>query len=279
VLALLGTADRVDVGDEGSQLLFAEYALASAWLAARSIEQLNRRVLQCAAVTSESLLEVVRVRRLSVELSADLGRRRGHSFGLGPCTEPVRRPAWINSSIQPFPVLGRELPGFSETESRELAEGDPGGSALPLEPEEPSLRAGRRDAQNESSDYRVRYVAYRRIRFQSDEISANHVRRRIAFQDLIGKTVTIYGQTEMTRDLMEARKECGATSVYEAESVQLHDIDSASPFVTYTHQGEPQRLDCDFVAGCDGFHGISHRSIPADKLSIYERVYPFGCGS
>jgi p-hydroxybenzoate 3-monooxygenase len=108
------------------------------------------------------------------------------------------------------------------------------------------------------------------------EIAANHVRRRIAFQDLIGKTVTIYGQTEMTRDLMDARKECGATSVYEAESVQLHDIDSASPFATYTHLGEPQRLDCDFVAGCDGSHGISRRSIPADKLSIYERVYPFG---
>lgn len=108
------------------------------------------------------------------------------------------------------------------------------------------------------------------------EIASNGLRHRVAFHDLIGKTVTIYGQTEMTRDLMDARAECGATSVYEAESVELHDIDSAAPFVTYTHQGESQRLDCDFIAGCDGSHGVSRRSIPSDKLSIYERVYPFG---
>ena len=108
------------------------------------------------------------------------------------------------------------------------------------------------------------------------EIAANHVRRRIAFRDLIGKTVTVYGQTEMTRDLMDARKAGGAISVYEAESVQLHDIDSASPSVTYTHDGEPRRLECDFIAGCDGYHGVSRRSIPSDKLRVYERVYPFG---
>ena len=108
------------------------------------------------------------------------------------------------------------------------------------------------------------------------EIATNHVRRRIAFQDLIGKTVTVYGQTEMTRDLMDARKDSGATSVYEAESVQLHDIDSASPSVTYTHEGESRRLECDFIAGCDGYHGVSRRSIPSDKLRVYERVYPFG---
>jgi p-hydroxybenzoate 3-monooxygenase len=100
------------------------------------------------------------------------------------------------------------------------------------------------------------------------EIAANHVRRRIAFQDLIGKTVTVYGQTEMTRDLMDARKECDAVSIYEA--------DSTSPVVTYTHHGEAQRLECDFIAGCDGYHGVSRRSIPADKLTTYERVYPFG---
>jgi p-hydroxybenzoate 3-monooxygenase len=108
------------------------------------------------------------------------------------------------------------------------------------------------------------------------EIAANHVRRRIALQDLIGKTVIVYGQTEMTRDLMDARTECGAPSVYETESVQLHDIDSAAPYVTYTHHGESRRLDCDFIAGCDGYHGVSRRSIPAGKLDVYERVYPFG---
>jgi p-hydroxybenzoate 3-monooxygenase len=108
------------------------------------------------------------------------------------------------------------------------------------------------------------------------EIAANHQRKRIAFQDLIGKTVAVYGQTEMTRDLMEARTESGATSVYEAESVQLYDIDTTSPSVTYTHHGETRRIECDFIAGCDGFHGISRRSIPSDKLRTYERVYPFG---
>ncbi len=108
------------------------------------------------------------------------------------------------------------------------------------------------------------------------EISVNHARHRIPFQNLIGKTVTVYGQTELTRDLMDARKACGAVSVYEAESIQLHDIDSASPSVTFTHHGEHRRLDCDFIAGCDGYHGVSRRSIPRDKLDIYERVYPFG---
>jgi p-hydroxybenzoate 3-monooxygenase len=108
------------------------------------------------------------------------------------------------------------------------------------------------------------------------EIAANHVRKRIAFQDLIGRTVTVYGQTEMTRDLMDARKECDAVSIYEVESVQLHDVDTASPAVTCTHRGETQRLECDFIAGCDGSHGVSRSSIPADKLTTYERVYPFG---
>jgi p-hydroxybenzoate 3-monooxygenase len=108
------------------------------------------------------------------------------------------------------------------------------------------------------------------------EIATNGQRHRLAFRDLIGKTVTIYGQTEMTRDLMDARAECGAPSIYEAESVELHDIESASPYVTYLHHGEPQRLECEFIAGCDGSHGVSRRSIPSDQLSIYERVYPFG---
>lgn len=108
------------------------------------------------------------------------------------------------------------------------------------------------------------------------KIAANHVHKRIAFQDLIGKTVTVYGQTEMTRDLMDARRQEGGLSVYEAESVQLHDIDGSSPAVTYTYRGESRRLECDFIVGCDGYHGVSRRSIPSDKLRTYERVYPFG---
>lgn len=108
------------------------------------------------------------------------------------------------------------------------------------------------------------------------DIAVNGRRHRIAFHYLIGQTVTIYGQTEMTRDLMDARRQCGATSVYEAESVEPHDVDSDSPYVTYVQHGETQRLECDFIAGCDGSHGVCRRSIPAEKLSTYERVYPFG---
>jgi p-hydroxybenzoate 3-monooxygenase len=83
------------------------------------------------------------------------------------------------------------------------------------------------------------------------------------------------GQTEVTRDLMEARASAGAPSLYEAEDVALHDI-GGSPRVTFRHQGETHEVACDFIAGCDGFHGISRRSIPAASLSVHERVYPFG---
>jgi p-hydroxybenzoate 3-monooxygenase len=108
------------------------------------------------------------------------------------------------------------------------------------------------------------------------EIGASGHRHRINLKSLVGKVVTVYGQTEVTRDLMDARAACGAPSIYEAESVELHDIDSARPSVTFVHNGAKQRLECDFIAGCDGYHGVSRRSIPADALSIFERTYPFG---
>ena len=107
------------------------------------------------------------------------------------------------------------------------------------------------------------------------EIGFNGRRQRIALQALVGRAMTIYGQTEVTRDLMEARAACAAHSVYEAESVQLHDI-GGSPRVTYVHRGVARELHCDFIAGCDGYHGVSRRSIPADKLKVFERTYPFG---
>ncbi len=108
------------------------------------------------------------------------------------------------------------------------------------------------------------------------EIGADNRRHRIPFQQLIGKTVTVYGQTEVTHDLMDARAACGAVSIYEAESVELHDFDGASPWVSYVHHGERRRLDCDFIAGCDGYHGVSRRSVPSSAISVYERTYPFG---
>ena len=100
-------------------------------------------------------------------------------------------------------------------------------------------------------------------------------KHHISFRDLTGKTVTVYGQTEVTRDLMDARAACGAVSLYEVADVRLHDI-LASPSVTGTFEGAPLRIDCDVVAGCDGFHGVSRLTIPADILRSCERVYPFG---
>lgn len=91
-----------------------------------------------------------------------------------------------------------------------------------------------------------------------------------------GKTVTVYGQTEVTRDLMAARAASGAQTVYEALDVQLHDSDSAAPRVSYTRDGVRHEIACDYIAGCDGFHGVSRRSVDPGRITCYERVYPFG---
>lgn len=90
-----------------------------------------------------------------------------------------------------------------------------------------------------------------------------------------GKVVTAYGQTELTQDLMEARAAAGLTTVYQAEDVQLHEFDGAKPTVTFKHKGENVTLACDFIAGCDGFHGVSRASVK-DRVTEYEKVYPFG---
>ncbi|MEQ9570486.1 MAG: FAD-dependent monooxygenase, partial [Nitratireductor sp.] len=102
-------------------------------------------------------------------------------------------------------------------------------------------------------------------------------RHRIDLADLTGgKKVMVYGQTEVTQDLMDKREQTGGVSVYEAANVALHDFDGASPFVTFDKDGVTQRLDCDFIAGCDGYHGAARKSAPATVLKTYERVYPFG---
>ena len=90
-----------------------------------------------------------------------------------------------------------------------------------------------------------------------------------------GRSVTVYGQTEVTHDLMEARTTGGHTTIYEAADVAVHDVGTA-PFVTLAKDGTEIRLDCDFIAGCDGFHGVSRQSIPADAMHAFERIYPFG---
>jgi p-hydroxybenzoate 3-monooxygenase len=108
------------------------------------------------------------------------------------------------------------------------------------------------------------------------EISLNGVRHRIPFRSLVGKTVTVYGQTEVTRDLMQARENLGLPSLYEAKVVRVQDFDSGRPRVHYVQGGRAGEVECDFVAGCDGFHGVSRRCVPAAAAKIYEHTYPFG---
>ena len=91
-----------------------------------------------------------------------------------------------------------------------------------------------------------------------------------------GSSVVVYGQTELTRDLYEARDRMKGTVIHNAEDVQPHDLKSANPYVTYRNGDEVVRIDCDFVIGADGFHGVSRKSIPRDVLKEYEKVYPFG---
>lgn len=91
-----------------------------------------------------------------------------------------------------------------------------------------------------------------------------------------GQNVMVYGQTEVTRDLMDARQAAGLPTVYEASNVAVHDFDSAKPRVTYEKDGVKHELDCDFIAGCDGFHGVCRASVPRDAIREYEKVYPFG---
>nr|GFD15345.1 hypothetical protein [Tanacetum cinerariifolium] len=91
-----------------------------------------------------------------------------------------------------------------------------------------------------------------------------------------GRTVMIYGQTEVTRDLMTARNAAGCETFYNVENVSPQDLKTDRPCVTFEKNGETVHLECDYIAGCDGFHGVARQSIPAEALKIFERVYPFG---
>ncbi len=108
------------------------------------------------------------------------------------------------------------------------------------------------------------------------QICVDGVRHRIDFKELTGKTVMVYGQTEITKDLMDGRAAAGAPTVYGAEDVALHDIFTDRPRVTYRADGKVHEIESDFIAGCDGFHGICRKSIPAEQLHLFERIYPFG---
>jgi len=91
-----------------------------------------------------------------------------------------------------------------------------------------------------------------------------------------GKVVTAYGQTEVTRDLMDARQAAGLNTIYEANNVSIHDYDGSRPRVRYEKGGQTHEIECDFIAGCDGFHGVCRASVPHGAITEYEKVYPFG---
>ncbi len=102
-------------------------------------------------------------------------------------------------------------------------------------------------------------------------------RHRVDLRALTGgKTVMVYGQTELTRDLMDSRRALGAPSVYEARHVSIHGFDGAQPTVRYQTGAQTHEIECDFIAGCDGFHGVCRASVPRGAITEFEKVYPFG---
>lgn len=107
-------------------------------------------------------------------------------------------------------------------------------------------------------------------------ISHGDTQFTIDFKELTDTSVVVYGQTEVTRDLYDAREAMDGTVIFNAENVQIHGADSDAPHVTYTTDGDEHRIDCDFVAGCDGFHGVSRQTIPLTVRREYEKLYPFG---
>lgn len=108
------------------------------------------------------------------------------------------------------------------------------------------------------------------------EILVDGQKHRIDLSALTqGKKVTVYGQTEVTKDLMQARVQAALPSFYESSDVQVHDFDT-QPYVTFSQNGQSYRINCDFIAGCDGYHGVCRASIPADRIQTFEKVYPFG---
>jgi p-hydroxybenzoate 3-monooxygenase len=115
-----------------------------------------------------------------------------------------------------------------------------------------------------------------RLTHDAVEIAFDGRRHRIELEALTGKVVTIYGQAEIQKDLMAAHEAAESNVVYEAEDVSLHGIATDKPRLRYHKAGEGQEISCDFIAGCDGYHGVSRQAIPQEVLRVYERTYPFG---
>ena len=109
-----------------------------------------------------------------------------------------------------------------------------------------------------------------------NNIGINGDLHRIDFKALVGKRVTIYGQQEVVKDLVAQRRADGGPLLFEVDDVSVHDVTSQRPQIRFTYQGKPETIDCDFIAGCDGFHGICRPSIPAERMRVFDRDYPFG---
>lgn len=109
------------------------------------------------------------------------------------------------------------------------------------------------------------------------DIAFDGKRHRVDLNGLTdGKSVMVYGQTEVTRDLFARREATGGVSIYDAQNAMPHDFDRNTPYVTYDKDCITHRIDCDFIAGCDGYHGVSRRSVPDRSIRSFEKVYPFG---
>jgi p-hydroxybenzoate 3-monooxygenase len=119
-------------------------------------------------------------------------------------------------------------------------------------------------------------LARERLLHEGVELAFDGRRHRVDLKALSGKVVTIYGQAEIQKDLMDAHAAACTNVVYEAEDVSLHGIAGDAPSLRYRRHGRDHEIACDFIAGCDGFHGVSRQAIPQEVIRIYERVYPFG---
>jgi p-hydroxybenzoate 3-monooxygenase len=108
------------------------------------------------------------------------------------------------------------------------------------------------------------------------ELRFNRESHRVDLYALTGRAITVYGQHEVVKDLIEARLRSGGQVCFEVDHVSIHDFNGASPRIRFTKDGEPREIVCDFIGGCDGFHGICRPSIPQEALRLFEKVYPFG---
>lgn len=115
------------------------------------------------------------------------------------------------------------------------------------------------------------------MRHEGIYLAFNGTRHRIDFAELTGgRAITVYGQNEVVTDLIGARLASGAPLLFDAKDVSIHDFETNTPVIRFIHDEEPHEIHCDFIAGCDGFHGICRPSVPARAIQIYEREYPFG---